>query len=102
MDNGIFDLIFTVLGSVVSVMQRVTFLGIPVFYWSIGFLLMGAFMARLINTLGSPYMESASQSKNAALAKARHAEIVARQSALMKVYRSIAARRFGSRFDYYM
>lgn len=102
MDNGIFDLIFTALGSVVTVMQRVTFLGVPVFYWSIGFLLMGAFMARLINTLGSPYMESASQSKNAALSKARHDEMVAKQDALIKHNRGIAARRSDSRSDYYM
>lgn len=87
MDNNIFDLIFSALSSVVVVMQRISFLGIPVFYWSIGFLIMGAVLVRLINTLGSPYMESATQSKNAALAKARHDERMAKLNANKSVVR---------------
>lgn len=58
MENEVFDMIFNVLGSIVTVMKSITFLGVSVFHWSIGFLIMSAVITYLLNTANSPYVES--------------------------------------------
>ena len=58
MAEQVFEMIFDVIGTVISVMKSVTFLGVSIFYWSIGFLVMSAVIAYLINTANSPYVES--------------------------------------------
>lgn len=58
MAEQVFEMIFDVLGTVISVMKSVTFLGISIFYWSIGFLIMSAVITYLLNTANSPYVES--------------------------------------------
>lgn len=63
METQVFDLIFDVLGSVVTVMKSISFLGISVFHWSIGFLIMSAVITYLLNTANSPYVESHSASR---------------------------------------
>lgn len=63
MDQNVFTLIFDCLGSVISVMQTVSFLGVSVFHWSIGFLIMAAVITYLVNTANSPYVESRSHAR---------------------------------------
>lgn len=63
MENEIFDMIFTVLGSIVGIMKSISFLGISIFHWSIGFLIMSAVISYLLNTANSPYRESHSKSR---------------------------------------
>lgn len=58
METEVFDMIFNVLGSIVAVMKAVSFLGISIFHWSIGFLIMSAVITYLLNTANSPYVES--------------------------------------------
>lgn len=58
MENEVFDMIFDILGSIVTVMKSITFLGVSVFHWSIGFLIMSAVITYLLNTANSPYVES--------------------------------------------
>lgn len=53
MAEQVFELIFDILDTVISVMKSITFLGISVFYWSIGFLIMSAVITYLINTANS-------------------------------------------------
>lgn len=63
MDQNVFTMIFDILGSVISVMQSVSFLGVSVFHWSIGFIIMSAVITYLINTANSPYVESRSHAR---------------------------------------
>lgn len=44
-------------------------MGVPLFYWIVGFLVMSAVIARVINTVGSPYVQSQRESIRASRKK---------------------------------
>lgn len=50
MAADVFEMIFVVVEAIIDVMKSVSFLGVSVFHWSIGFLIMGAVIAYLLNT----------------------------------------------------
>lgn len=58
MESEVFELIFTALGKVIAVMQSISFLGVSIFHWSLGFVIMSAVITYLLNTANSPYVES--------------------------------------------
>lgn len=57
-DSEFLNMVFDIFSSIVTVLKTITFMGVPLFYWIIGFLIMSAVIARVINTAGSPYVES--------------------------------------------
>lgn len=53
MAADVFEMIFVIVEAIVDVMKSVSFLGVSIFHWSIGFLIMGAVITYLLNTANS-------------------------------------------------
>ncbi len=68
-DSDFLDMVFDIFSSVITVLKRISFMGVPLFYWIVGFLVMSAVIARVINTVGSPYVQSQRESIRASRKK---------------------------------
>lgn len=53
MAADVFEMIFVVVEAIIDAMKSVSFLGVSVFHWSVGFLIMGAVITYLLNTVNS-------------------------------------------------
>nr|CDL65878.1 unnamed protein product [uncultured bacterium] len=63
MDDSILDMFFSVFSTVITVMKTVSFWGVPVFYYCLGFLVIGTVIAYVVNTAKSPPIERGSSQR---------------------------------------